>query len=217
MAEGQTLVSMERALSRIDERLDGEDAIPVGDLRAMKDELLRFIAAEPSAQAHFSPRIARLNLRLRELAEAGDAAAVAGLRTRDPASKDAERGGFYGQFYAAAERLLDGAAFSMLCREAEARESERRAAKPQPRPAPFRPAPLRMAAPPRNQLIPRPARANELASSAAGRPIKFDPSQLFREFGRERVLAAWGACAPENRPETAAAFRALLLLGEAAS
>lgn len=54
------------------------------------------------------------------------------------------------------------------------------------------------------------AETHVLQNRAASSPLKFDPTALFREFGRESVLAVWGKLLPEHRPETAAEFRRLL-------
>jgi hypothetical protein len=50
-----------------------------------------------------------------------------------------------------------------------------------------------------------------LAQIASARSIiKFDPATLFREFGRDRVLATWAGLLPEERPSTAHEMRELL-------
>jgi hypothetical protein len=153
----------------------------------MKDQLLKLIA-DTNQQAAIGPRLARVNLRIRALAEA---------QAQQP--KDWCR-----HFFEAASRLLDPGTFEILKREATRRENE--GVRQQPAP----PSPAGPPTPPAQEPQ-APARLANLAEVAAVRAIKFDPTRLFKEFGREKVLTLWAGLLPEDRPETAAGLRRLLV------
>lgn len=176
-----------------------EKPLSVEALRTIKDLLLRAVTAQPRQQLPYSLRIARVNLKLSELAQREDSS---------------RRESWPRNFVVAAKRLLDPDAFAMLSREADLRTAEER---PVALPAPVAIEPPH---PPPSAATPPPARPNltarvhELVSVASNRPMRFDPTTLFREFGREKVLALWNMLPAERRPDTAAAFRAILRKGE---
>lgn len=182
-------------LEGVVKRIDGElvRALTVDALRALKDELLALLAEEPSAQAQITPRISRVNLRLRTAAEKGDGDLAELFRAQS----------FHAQFYEVAKRMLEPAVFKILCREASQRRDDAVRIELPPRPEEPAPAPTPLVAP-----------LHRLVLAANHQPIKFDPTRLFKEFGRERVLATWNLLPAESRPETAAEFRRILFSPE---
>jgi hypothetical protein len=195
-------------LAEIDRKLAGD--LTLDDLVSMKDQLLQMVGAgDGAAKFATGARLARVNLRLR------------GHQEAQLQNSDWQR-----YFIGAAKRLLDESTFALLTREAEMRAAEAASPKtslPNPQPALSAPlsAPVVRAKflPPRaaQQAPPLVARVHELVSAAAQRPMKFDPTALFREFGREQVIGLWNMLAPERRPETAAEFRELLRRGKEAA
>ncbi len=194
-------VRVNETIRRIDKALGGD--LSSEALRGYKDELLVLLADEPAATAQLTPRIARLNLRLKSAAESGDLGA----------SEILQREAWSKLFFQAAKRLLDPNTFDILCREANARRDEAQAARSVVQPPP-KSAPKPVVVSQNPKPAPPPplvARVHELVSSATNRPLKFDPTRLFREFGRDRVLGVWNLLPAEKRPETANEFRNLLL------
>ncbi len=199
-------------LDRIDAMLQGE--LSVERLRSLKDQLLQLVAADPSGNGIYNPRIARINLRLDAHKE----------NLTEGAGRQAQ---FLGDFYDAAQRLLDAQVFDMLCRAARAESPRLPPALPVP-PAPpcEEPAPLPeprvfsrlkataservRAKSPAPSSPPLAVPMHELVVAANHRPLRFDPTALFKEYGRERVLATWNCLPSEQRPETAAGLREIL-------
>lgn len=209
MGDAATSSQLQARLSEIDAALSGE--LSVEGLRALKDELLSWVSHDVRYQPFTTARQSRINLRLRALAEAANAA---------------ERPSFEAAFVASAKRLLEPAVYDIICRDAmETRPPGARVSSVSI-PAPAPPPPLPPLSPAAKPSAPAEAKKppqaaakadrgltapiHRLVVAAQHRPLKFDPTTLFREFGRERVLATWNMLPAERRPETAAEFRKIL-------
>lgn len=150
------------------------------ELVSLKDDLLRAISQNPSSQITLGLRLARINLRIKE----------ASIRERS----------YPDLFVDVARELLDPNELAMIERAVKKRYIENRswdtdkvvdeeiiyAVKP----------------PKKTSTLSDVARAKSV--------IKFDPVTLFREFGRDKVLACWSSLNPEDRPETAHEMRTLI-------
>jgi len=206
--EFETTAARKRRFQQIDQVLDG-GKLTKQDLLAIKDEMLALIVADKAMAFEAGSRIARVNAQSQSL---NDQSALRDETDRRP-DDDA---GFQRLFFEAARRLLKPEVFEMLCRDADNRRNEINAirvarATSIPLPPPdISPPTVSIERKTAKTATPLKAPVHRLVTEATNRPMKFDPTALFKEFGRERVLATWNMCTPETRPETAADFRRML-------
>jgi hypothetical protein len=200
---GQSMMRGNR-LTQIDDALDGE--LTTEELNQFKDELLTMISKDPQAQVFASARLARIKMRLKE---------VAALNVRT-VTEQAQKKQFHLLFYESANRLLDPTVFEMLLRDTKVKQAEvtlqegitakvetvSKSLNKQTKIKASNSIPESLSAP-----------IHRLVVSAQNKPLKFDPTSLFKEFGRERVLATWNMLPAEKRPETAHEFRLILQYG----
>jgi hypothetical protein len=171
----------------------------VAELRGLRDRLLAWIAEDKSRSFETGMRLARVKERIRDLERAAGT----------DSGKDWLR-----IFFEVAARLLDEPTMLLLKRETDLRRAESLPKGPPSSASPLPPSANALPAEPvKSQRLTVPVHC--LVSAATNRPMKFDPTPLFREFGREKVLGLWNMLAPENRPETGHQFREMLRKGVA--